>query len=431
MTSRWWLVGVAGIAGGAAVGFELGSPGVQLAGGVALLVSLAVGLVAVVAQGHATDPPRRVLALEPRFVGGAVAVGLLLLVLAQATKAAFYPGGHLRSTLVKGLGPAQRGALPYGDEPALRFERHGTPTQVAARVDALWPSEDQRYTPVGVFLRYERDIVAVMPLRAHTAQVLVAAAEPAFRTFRDELAGFWGPSYERSGRVARSARAVPEPADLRRLAGVLAAAERDQARPYGGPERPCYGWRIDVRSGKRAGALRGTSDGVGRAPRRSGCSVRYAVEGWVDPNAGRFTQKGDPGDYDVGIACFCVDQPTTSRLDLPPNELIEGADQQPSTTRFHPGKGLIELIEAQPLLAAETGEVPFVELAESRGRDVRLSPVIRSDRDRRAEAGDSAAGAAAAALDVLGGFWLVLTAVLVVGGLVLRATRRSSADAEV
>jgi hypothetical protein len=334
---------------------------------VGILAAVAAGVVSPdVRAGMAERFPRtaalgrRILALRWRWILGSLGVAIAALLLAEAWESAFYPRGDLREHLVD----------RYGE--ALHSER--SPLLLSAEMDADWQPEDQRYTPVGVFLRYEKRIVALLPDGHGGTRIDVEDELDGFRRFHPYVGDFWGPSYSEKAGVPRSARAVPSEEDLR-----AAARELAEAREWQGV---CFGWDVDVRSGRREGRLYRPID-----PR---CRRSVVLEGWVDPNARRFRRRGgDPGDWSLGYR-WRLDGPipeaAIDAIDTPKVELIEGATQQPRGEGSRAGKGLLEWIEAMPLLALET---PGVSLVPPRTEHVaegeRPAPVQRSDSERRAE----------------------------------------------
>jgi uncharacterized protein DUF4247 len=303
---------------------------------------------------------KRVMALRWRFIGGALAVAVALFLLAEGWKALTYPEGDLRAHLRD----------RYGD--TMRSDR--SPLLVSADLDADWQPEDQRYTPAGVFLRYERDIVALLPDGEGGTRIDVEDDLDGFRRFHVYVGDFWGPSYHEKADVPRSALAVPGEEDLRAAARELAEAREVQG--------VCYGWDLDIRSGVRKGPFTRPVD-------EARCGRYVVLEGWIDPNAGRFTRRGDPGDWRLGYR-WRLDGPipgdAIDAVDTPHVELIEGATQQPSGDGSRAGKGVLENIGAMPLLAQETpGIGPVPPRTEHVAAAERPAPVERTDSERRAE----------------------------------------------
>ena len=96
--------------------------------------------------------------------------------------------------------------------------------------------------------------------------------------------------------------------------------------------------------------------------------------------------------------------------------------QKPSGHGARPGKGLIEYLEAMPLLAQDAVDMaPVLVAAGDVPRGARVAPVQRTDSERRADA--SWIGIPAALLEVGAGFVIFFVFVGVLVGVVLRAVR--------
>ena len=63
-------------------------------------------------------------------------------------------------------------------------------------LDENWASEDQRYTAVGVLLRYEHDIVALVPDGHGGTSVEREDEDDGYRHYYAYVGDFWGPSYQ-------------------------------------------------------------------------------------------------------------------------------------------------------------------------------------------------------------------------------------------
>lgn len=427
--SAWVILTVALLAAGFVV-FVFVRDAVWVQAVAVLVFCVVVGVLLVprlqrgdVAPGRFGDLARRLVALETAVyvVGGMVAVALFAL--SSGVKACCYSRQSLEAALEERFGPATASSqLPFSRVPAKSFVGQGAPTRVAQEVDKVWPSEDQRYTPMGVLLRYEHRIVAILPGEDATSHVFLADDGEAFRVFYEQLGPFWGPSYaERRGGVP-SSRSVPDRSDLDRLATVLRSAAQAQ-KAANSDELPCYAWSIEVRSGRRAGQLDGSQDGTNRDVARKTCSDSFTLEGYLDPNAGRL-RRGSQGDLSFGVSCFCVEAPDSRRLATPLVEVIEGATQTPRDSGVRRGKGLIEHIESLPLLAAEAGNLRFVEPTRPPSHaPTQLSPTTRSDTERRAER--SGVGVIATLPAVAAGFLLAAMVVLAVSGAALKLAARA------
>lgn len=316
--------------------------------------------------------------------------------LAAAWKALLYPRGDVRAALTETFGEELHSPL--------------APLRAAAKLEDDWPADDQRYMPIGVLLRYDHDIVAMLPDGRGGTNVEPASSDAGYRRFYAYVGDFWGPSYHRADRVVKSARAVPSNTDLRALERRLASTGRVQ--------HICYGWDIEIRSGARKGRLLGP-------PRLGRCSRLLRLEGWIDPHAGRFVGRGSPGDWSLGYGgnvAPSVNEESVDAISTPFVELIEGATTEPSSHGVRAGKGLIERIDVMPLLAQDLAAVPPVPIERT---DVpagaRPAPTARSDSERRAE--DNLTAAPPALLQVGAGFILFFVVVCLIAGVVERAAR--------
>ena len=317
--------------------------------------------------------------------------------LAAVWKAVVYPTGDVRAALTEIFGDELHSSRP--------------PLLAAAELEDEWPADDQRYTPIGVLLRYEHNVVAMLPDGGGGTNVEPASSDAGYRRFYAYVGDFWGPSYHRADPVPKSARAVPADTHLRAIARRLARAGRVQ--------HICYGWDVEIRSGAREGRL--------REPSRLGrCSRRLRLEGWIDPHAGRFARRGSPGDWSLGYGgdiAQSVDGRSVDAISTPFVEVIEGATTEPDNHGVRAGKGLIEHLDVMPLLAQDLASVPPVPIAR---RDVpagaRPAPTARSDSERRADDNLFIAGPPAL-LQVGVGFTVVFVVVCLSAGVVQRAAR--------
>ena len=91
---------------------------------------------------------REVMALHWRTIGLVFGGCVAVLILAEVVEDAVEPPGRLADHL----------AATYTGMHDSR-----PPLEVSVELDDAWPPEDQRYTAVGVLLRYEHDIVALVP----------------------------------------------------------------------------------------------------------------------------------------------------------------------------------------------------------------------------------------------------------------------------
>ena len=110
--------------------------------------------------------------------------------------------------------------------------------------------------------------------------------------------------------------------------------------------------------------------------------------GWIDPDAGRLTRKGSPGDWSLGYEWTLdgeIRAASIEAIDTPLVELIEGAMQQPAGDGHRAGKGLIEHLDALPLLAQDVSGIARVFPSTPFGvpDDARPAPVERTDAERR------------------------------------------------
>ena len=302
---------------------------------------------------------RTVMALRWRSIGLVFAGCVVVIVLAEVVEDAVEPPGRLADHL----------AAAY---PGMRDER--PPLEVSVELDNTWPPEDQRYTAVGVLLRYEHDIVALRPDGRGGTKIERHRADEGYRRFYAYVGSYWGARYSEGDDARRSAMAVPDEADTRAVSRRLRLA--------GDVQEVCYGWDVEIRSGEREGRFTGP-------PIPSDC--RYVkLYGWIDPNAGRFTDKGSPGDWSLGYEWTLdgdIRQASIDAIDTPLVELIEGAMQQPGGDGHRAGKGLVEHLDALPLLAQDVPGIERVNPGTPFGvpDDARPAPVERTDAGRRLE----------------------------------------------
>ena len=169
--------------------------------------------------------------------------------------------------------------------------------------------------------------------------------------------------------------ALPGERDLAAVTARLRDAGREQGI--------CCRWDVEIRSGAREGRFRGSAD----AP---GCRPYVRLIGWIDPNAGRFRRRGSPGDWSVGYEWTLdgeIPRAAIEAIDVPLVEMLEGAMQEPRGRGTRPGKGLIEYLEAMPLLAQDAVDMaPLLPAAGDVPRGARVAPVQRTDSERRADA---------------------------------------------
>ena len=298
------------------------------------------------------------MALRWRAIGLVFAGCVAVLVLAEVVEDAVEPRGRLADHL----------AATYSEMHDAR-----PPLEVSVELDATWPPEDQRYTAVGVLLRYEHDIVALLPDGRGGTTIERHRPDRGYRRFHAYVGSYWGERYSRRDDVPRSARAVPDADDTRALSRRLRLAGRAQD--------VCYGWDVEIRSGQREGRFTGP-------PIPAGC--RYVkLYGWIDPNAGRF-KRGSSGDWSLGFEWTLdgqIRQASVDAIDTPLVELIEGAMQQPAGDGHRAGKGLVEHLDALPLLAQDVPGIarvfPGTPFAIPDG--ARPAPVELTDAERRLE----------------------------------------------
>jgi hypothetical protein len=302
---------------------------------------------------------RVVMALRWRTIGLVFAGCVVVLVLAEVVEDAVEPPGGLADHLAATY-PGMRDARP--------------PLDVSVELDDTWPPEDQRYTAVGVLLRYEHDIVALLPDGRGGTNLERHRADEGYRRFYAYVGSYWGPRYSGGDDAPRSAMALPDEADTRAVTRRLRRAGRVQD--------VCYGWDVEIRSGAREGRFAGP-----RIP----ADCRYVkLYGWIDPNAGRFTRKGSPGDWSLGYEWTLdgeIRDASLEAIDTPLVELLEGAMQQPAGDGERAGKGLVEHLDAMPLLAQDVPGIARVFPGTAFGvpDGARPAPVERTDGERRLE----------------------------------------------
>ena len=301
---------------------------------------------------------RTVMALRWRKIGLVFAACVVALVLAEVVEDAVEPPGRLGDHL----------AATY---PGLRDAR--PPLAMSVELDDTWPPEDQRYTAVGVLLRYEHDIVALVPDGRGGTTIERYSADEGYRRFYAYVGSYWGARYSESDDALRSAMAVPDAADTRAVSRRLRLAGRAQD--------VCYGWDVEIRSGRREGRFTGP-------PIPPDC--RYVkLYGWIDPNAGRF-RRGSDGEWGLGYEWTLdgeIREASIDAIDTPLVELIEGAMQQPAGDGHRAGKGLVEHIDALPLLAQDVPGIArvFPEAPPAIPDGARPAPVELTDAERRLE----------------------------------------------
>ena len=301
---------------------------------------------------------RNVMALRWRSIGLVFAVCVAVIVLAEVVEDAVEPPGRLADHL----------EATYA---GMRDQR--APLEVSAELDDAWPAEDQRYTAVGVLLRYEHDIVALMPDGHGGTKIERHGADEGYRRFYAYVGSYWGERYSADDDAPRSAMAVPDEADTQAVSRRLRLA--------GGVQDVCYGWDVEIRSGRREGRF--------TQPIPPDC--RYVkLYGWIDPNAGRFTSRGSAGDWSLGYEWTLdgeIRQASIDALDTPLVELIEGAMQKPNGDGHRAGKGLVEHLDVMPLLAQDVAGIARVNPGTPFAvpDDARPAPVERTDAERRLE----------------------------------------------
>jgi len=332
----------------------------------ALVAMIAAFVVMPAARASLADrfPPaawlgRRIMALRWRTLGLVFAGCVAALILAELAEDATEPKGRLADHL----------AAAY---PGLRDDR--PPLAVSVELDESWPPEDQRYTAVGVLLRYEHDIVALLPDGRGGTKLERHAAAEGYRRFHLYVGDFWGSRYLRGGDVAGSAMAVPGDADVQAVTRRLRLASRAQG--------VCFGWDVEIRSGRREGRFAG--------PEIPADCAYVKLLGWVDPNAGRLARRGSAGDWSLTYEWTLdgeIRQESIDAIDTPLVELIEGAMQQPGGRGHRAGKGLLEHLDVMPLLAQDVAGIPRVFPGTPLGvpADAQPEPVQRTDAERRQE----------------------------------------------
>jgi hypothetical protein len=339
---------------------------------------------------------RRTIALRWRTIGLVVAGCVAAFVAAEVGERQAFRHSELADHLRATYGPDL-----HDDRP---------PLVVSAELDGTWPADDQRYTAVGVLLRYEHDIVALLPDGDGGTTIERERDDVGYRRFYTYVGDFWGDSYHAREDLPRSAMAVPDERDVRAVTRRLARAVRAQG--------VCFTWNVDIRSGRRAGAFTGPV-----SPR--GCPYVRLV-GWIDPNAGRLTSKGTPGDWSL-VYEWNIDgditQASIDAIDTPLIELVEGATQQYGGGS-RAGKGLLEHIDAMPLLAQDVPGIPRVLPGTAFGvpPDARPAAAKRTDSKRRAE--ESWVGVVVAFVQIGAGFTIFFVFAGLIAAVIVRAVRR-------
>lgn len=399
----------------------------SIAGGVAFLVCLVAAWRDIDWEesrlGWHVRAAKRLTALDRRLALRLVVGGSVLLAGGLVVEWAEVPpwesmAGHLQAE----YRPIGTRATPYGDS-ARVYAARGSPTRAAADLEEEWPAEDQRYTPAGVFLRYEDHVVGVLPgasaCQPECSHIWLEEARAGFRHFHRFVGDLWGDSYRREAGVIRSGLVVPSDADARRLVAVLGEARNQQ--------EVCYGWDIDVRSGEREGRFVGSDRGVGIPVDRRQCDEFAVVEGWLDPNAHRFARRRPTGDWSLRVIHdlpIGLPQDALAALDTPFVEMIEGATTEPAGGGSRAGKGVFEHISVLPLLVAEAGANGFVSLDDRptpTARDARPAAIAESDRERRAQ--NDWWGRIGIAAQMAGGLLVVATLLMLAVGFVRRGVR--------
>ena len=340
---------------------------------------------------------RTVMALRWRTIGLVFAGCVAVLVLAEVVEDAVEPRGRLADHLAATYS-GMRDARP--------------PLAVSVELDDAWPPEDQRYTAVGVLLRYEHDIVALVPDGRGGTTIERHRADAGYRRYYAYVGSYWGARYSRRDDAPRSAMAVPDAADTRAVSRRLRLAGRRQD--------VCYGWDVEIRSGQREGRLTGP-------PIPPDC--RYVkLYGWIDPNAGRLTRKGSPGDWALGYEWTLdgeISEASINAIDTPLVELIEGAMQQPAGDGHRAGKGLVEHLDVLPLLAQDVPSVArvFPNTPFAVPDDARPAPVERTDAERRLDDSWEAIPIAFARVGVI--FTLAFLVFGLIAAAIVRLVRRA------
>lgn len=92
---------------------------------------------------------------------------------------------YVQSNYERQSGPGERPAVYRSDEP---------PSRTAADIAEARRPGDRRVTESGVFLRYQRDFVGVVPDRGGGSRVLVDDQRHGYGFFFPYVGGFWGRS---------------------------------------------------------------------------------------------------------------------------------------------------------------------------------------------------------------------------------------------
>ena len=355
--------------------------------------------------------------LERRIVLLTLAVAVTGFVAGEALERLLAPPGDLESHIASTYRSLGETRTPSGGT-ARTYAATVPPLAAAATLDRAFPAEDQRYTPVGVFLRYEDHIVGLLPDGGRT-RLFLESDDDGFAHFGHYVGDFWGPRYDDEAGVVESAKAVPDRRDAERLVEHLRQAEE--------VHDVCYGWDVVIRSGRMKGRTQGSSNrGAGRRIERTDCRDWVQLDGWIDPLANRFSRRDEPGEWSLGMSYTLdatIDLPgeALGLLSVPENEMIRGATQEPTDDGERAGKGLIEYVGSLPLIVEQAAGLPSVPVVHRRPEGA-LAPVERSDAERRADAGWR--GGPPALLRVVGGFAVFAFVLLVPAGLVRRLVRR-------
>jgi len=151
------------------------------------------------------------------------------------------------------------------------------------------------------------------------------------------------------------------------------------------------------------------------------------LDGWVDPLSGQLNRRGSPGSWNLdfigtGAIAGRIRRASVEAIDTPFVELIEGATQDPRGDGVRAGKGLIEQLEAMPLLAQDAPGIPPVPIESAPvPSGAQPAPVLRSDSDRRAE--NSWVGVPPAVIRVGALFVLGFVVLCLIATLIARAVR--------
>ncbi len=115
-----------------------------------------------------------------------VLVGLGVLCLG----AAFASATSIREHVAKTYKSA--GTRNEGGGKSLLYDSKKTPSATAKDIAEAVKPADRRLTPSGVFLRYQKDIVSVIPRGPRASRVIVEDERTGYRHGFLYLGGFWG-----------------------------------------------------------------------------------------------------------------------------------------------------------------------------------------------------------------------------------------------